>query len=127
MSGEEQLKKGEDQAKEAEAPRLPTQEEIKRMRKQAAVDLADYKRRLRDSVELKRLQVEELELNIRFYHVRQEYKKVEVLIHEEEAKEKAEMQKFKEEQEKKKAKLQVVKAGKPRTTDEIVKAKEELS
>ena len=119
---EEEVKKGE----ESKQGRVPTQEEIKRMRKQAALDLAEYKRRVRESVELKRLQVEELELNIRYYHVRQEHKKIEVLIQEEEAKEHAEMQKARVAAEKKTAKLEVVKTGKPRTEEEIEKAKEEV-
>jgi len=124
---EEVKQEGEVQANKPETQRFPTQEEIKRMRKQAAMDLADYKKRLRESVELKRLQVEEIELNIRFYHVRQEHKKVAVLIQEEEAKEQAEMEKAKKENELKKAKkIEVVKVGKARTEDEIKQAKEEV-
>ena len=117
-----------EEVKNEEAPeqRIPTQEEIRRMRKQAALDLAEYKKRLRESVEMKRLQVEELELNIKYYHVRQKHKKVQLLIQEEEAKERAEMQKAKQVAEKRAAKLEVVKTGKPRTEEEIEKAKEEV-
>lgn len=105
--------------------RIPTKEEYKRMQKEAAMQLADYKRRIRESVELKRLQVEELELNIKYYHVRQEHKKIQLLIQEEEARERAEMMQ-KRAMDEKKAKLEVVKTGKPRTEEEIAKAKEEV-
>jgi hypothetical protein len=82
----------------AKAPVKPlTTEQVKRMRKEAAMELADYKRRLRESVELKKLQVEELELNIRYYHVSKEHEKIEALIQEEQAKKKAEAQKVMEE------------------------------
>lgn len=98
MNGEDVKKEGEVQAK---TERIPTQEELKRMRKQAAFEMAEYKRRLKESVELKRLQVDEIELNIRYYHARQEHKRIQKAIEEEEARELAEEQKLKEEQEKK--------------------------
>lgn len=120
---EEEVNNTEDQA-----PRIPTQEEFKRMRKQAAMDLAEYKRRLRESVELKRLQTEELELNIKFYHLRQEYKKVEGLMHQEEALERADRQQaeenIKNQEKKMKARVQPVPTGKPRTKEEIEEVKE---
>lgn len=84
--------------KDIKAPvRSLSAEQVRRMRKEAAMELADYKKRLRESVELKRLQVEELELNIRFYQVSREHEKVEALIREEEARKKAEAQKVMEE------------------------------
>lgn len=125
MNEEEVKQKGEESA-EIKPQRVPTKEEINRMRKLEAQNLAEYKRRVRESVELKRLQVEELELNIRYFNVRQEHKKIEALIHEEEAKEQAEMQKAKAAAERKASKLEVVKTGKPRTEEEIEKAKEEV-
>ncbi len=126
MSGEEEVKAKGEEVAENKSQRIPTREEINRMRKLEAAQLAEYKRRVRESVELKRLQVEELELNIRYYHVRQEHKKIEVLIQEEEAKEQAEMQKARAAAERKANKLEVVKTGKPRTEEEIEKAKAEV-
>jgi hypothetical protein len=90
----------------------PTLDQIKRMRKAEAMDFAEYKRRLRDSVELKKLQVEELELNVKYYHVRKEYDRVEKLVADEEAVKKAEAMRMREEIELK------VKAEKPQTPKE---------
>jgi predicted RNase H-like nuclease (RuvC/YqgF family) len=45
----------------------------KEFRKRQAMDLADYKKRLREGNDLKKLQVEELELNIRYYHAKREW------------------------------------------------------
>lgn len=97
--------------------RVPTQEEIKRARKQAAMELADYKKRIKESVELKRLQVEELELNVRFYYASKEYEQVEQKIMEEEAKRKA------EKQQKAKSKIEIPHVGEARTEEEIEEAK----
>lgn len=109
---------------EGEGSQKPiTQEQLKYMRKQAAMELAEYRKRLRESVELKELQTRELELNIKYYHLRQEHKKIQVLIQEEEAKEIAEAQARQEAA--KKPKLEVVKTGKPRTEQEIESAKAE--
>lgn len=90
----------------------PTLEQIKKMRKAEAMDFAEYKRRLRDSVELKKLQVEELELNVKYFHVRKEYDRVEKLVADEEAVKKAEAMRMREEIELK------VKAEKPQTPKE---------
>lgn len=91
---------------EEKKPKAPAKEyspeQVKRMRKEAAMELADYKKRLRESVELKELQVRELELNIKFYHVSKEHEKIEELIRQEEAKRKAEAQKVMEESKKSK-------------------------
>lgn len=116
MNGEE-LNQGEKQG-------FPTQEEIKRMRKQAAVELAEYKKRLRESVELKRLQVEELELNIKFFELRGKHRQVEAAMAEEEAMEKAQMQKMQEEAKSKtKPKIEIPHVGSARTDEEIEAAK----
>ena len=45
----------------------------KDFRKQQATQLADYKKRLRDGNDLKKLQVEELELNIRYYEAKRKW------------------------------------------------------
>lgn len=125
MKEEEVKETAQEETQNQNEGRIPTKEEYKRMQKEAAMQLADYKRRLRESVEMKRLQVEELELNIRYHHVRQEHKKLQVLIQEEEARERAELMQ-KQATEEKKRKLEVVKTGKPRTEEEIAKAKEEI-
>jgi hypothetical protein len=66
-------KKGEDTAiklgKTEEAPKTEAQmqREANIQRKRAADELASYKKRIRESNELKRLQVEELQLNIAYH------------------------------------------------------------
>lgn len=71
-------------AQEAERARME-----KEMRKRAAMDLADYKKRLRENNELKRLQVEELELNISFYENKKKWMDLAPAMEELEAREKA--------------------------------------
>lgn len=84
-----------------EPPKKPlSQNDIARMRKEAAMELANYKKRIRESVELKELQVRELQLNIEYYHVSKEYEKINELVQKEEAMRKAEAQKVIEESEK---------------------------
>lgn len=101
--------------------------EMKRQEREEALRFADYKKRLKESVEVKRLQVEELELNVKFYKVSKEYEQISKLIEEEEALRKAEALKMKEDIEKKsKQKLEKVKVGKPRTDEEIEKNQELL-
>ena len=91
------------------APVKPlTAEQVKKMRKEAAMELSDYKKRLRESVEIKRLQIEELKLNIEYYHVSKEHEKVEALIQEEQAKKQAEAQKVMEEAKKQNEKKIIV-------------------
>lgn len=46
------------------------------MQKQAATELADYKKRLRTSNEVKELQVAELELGIRYYKAKVEFREL---------------------------------------------------
>jgi hypothetical protein len=58
-------------------------------RKAAATELADYKKRLRASNDLKREQCEEIELNIRFYHAKKQWLEMQDKIEELEAKEQA--------------------------------------
>ena len=48
----------------------------KMLRKNQAMELAEYKKRLRENVELKRLQVDELQLNIDYYKVKMEWRKL---------------------------------------------------
>lgn len=102
--------------------KIPTQEHLKRMRKDTAIQLADYKKRLKESVELKRLQVEELELNIKFYHVSKEYQSIELLMMEEQAKEAAERQEKMRKQQPA-SKLDIHFVGEARTEEEIEEAK----
>lgn len=45
----------------------------KDFKKQQAVNLAEYKKRLREGNDLKKLQVEELEFNIRYYKAKREW------------------------------------------------------
>jgi len=89
------------------AEAVPTQKEIQEqnkrnalMQKQAALDLAAYKKRLRESVELKRLQVEELELNIHYFEVNKAWEDLQPEVEAYEAQKKAEHQKQQEEYEK---------------------------
>ena len=58
-------------------------------RKQAAAQLADYKKRIREGNELKKLQVEELELNIRFYESKKQWMELAPKMEELEAREQA--------------------------------------
>ncbi len=70
-----------------------TPEEQKQQREEKQRKLAeqkqysDYKKRLRDNVEIKRLQVEELELNTRFYMAKEAWLEMQKRIPEIEAKE----------------------------------------
>lgn len=88
------------------------------LQKHVAQELADYKRRLRESVEMKRLQVEELKLNLEYFHYRKELQSVEKEMSEMEAKEKAQL---KAEEESKK--VIPIKRGKPKNDAEIAEAK----
>ena len=123
-------------AEQAPSPAPMTQAEQLRQQKarqkQAAVDLADYKKRIRASNEVKELQVQELELGIRFYKAKVEFRelapKMEELDALEQAEAKEEQEKRKkqyedyleaqkkkeEEKEEEKPKIVVPKVGKPR-------------
>lgn len=59
------------------------------MRKRAADELVDYKKRIRLSNELKKLQVEELQLNIAYYNNKKEWMDLSPAMEALEAKEKA--------------------------------------
>lgn len=103
MKMSQEVKKEEEVGKSPE----PTQKEIQEqnrknslLQKQAAADLAAYKKRLRESVELKRLQVEELELNVKYFEVNKEWKEMQPEIEEFEAQERAERQKQQEDYQK---------------------------
>jgi hypothetical protein len=97
------------------------------MQKQASVDLAAYKKRLTESVHLKRLQVEELELNVRYFEVNKEWKGMQPEIEEFEATERAERQKQQEEYQKMideaKAKEKAGEGGSMKTPENIVVSK----
>ena len=106
------------------AEKKPTPAQIKEFRKEQAMQLANYKKRLRESVEMKELQVREIELNIKYYNVSKEYAKIEEILQEEEAKKQAQIQKEKEEANKApKSKLEVVRTGVGRTDAEIEEGK----
>ena len=64
-------------------------QQAKLQRKRAAEELVDYKKRIRSSNELKKLQVEELELNIAYYKNKKEWMDLAPAMEELEAKEKA--------------------------------------
>lgn len=70
-----------------EAQRIQKQ---KVKQKQAMVELADYKKRLRSSNELKAMQVEELKLGIDYYNYKVEFKKLKPKMDELDAIEEAE-------------------------------------
>lgn len=72
---------------------------IKKYQKQQAVQLSGYKKQLRENNELKKLQVEEIELNIRYYEARKKWKGMYEEVQEFEAQEQAEYLKAKKEQE----------------------------
>jgi hypothetical protein len=68
------------QAEVVEKPVMPTKAEIEEqkrtqaiIRKRAIQELADYKKRLRESNELKELQVKEFELNIAYFKNKKEW------------------------------------------------------
>jgi hypothetical protein len=86
-----------------EAP-VMTDAEIARQRKlqqkQAASELADYKKRIRASNELKQLQVDELRLNLEYYKYRKELKDLAPEMEEFEALMEAEQKEFQERQRK---------------------------
>lgn len=129
-------KQGE--VKEQKTPVITKAQEAERirqekmMRKQAEMELNDYKKRLRAGNELKRLQVEELELNILYYHNKKEWldlgpalevleKRERKIIADEREKEKKEREEFakkmkeaKQKEEEEKPKIVVPKMGKAR-------------
>ena len=105
-------------------------QQIKMIQKRQAMELAEYKRRLKDSVELKRLQVEEVELNLRYFEAKKAWKIANEEIMKLEAEEQAEEQRLeelrkKEMEEKLPAKPKIigVEKGKPRTEEEIAEGK----
>lgn len=77
----------------------PAQQEaaMKQYKKQEAVRLSAYKKGLRENVELKRLQVEELELNIRYYDAKVKWRGMIPKVEELEALEQAEAMKVRKE------------------------------
>lgn len=79
----------------------PAQQEaaMKRYKKEEAVRLSAYKKGLRENVELKRLQVEELELNIRYYDAKVKWRDMIPKVEELEAIEQAEAMKVRKERE----------------------------
>lgn len=61
---------GKEEVGEAKTVKMTPDQQAKAekdFKKQQAVNLAEYKKRLREGNDLKKLQVEELELNIRYY------------------------------------------------------------
>ena len=83
----------------------------KMKRKAAADELSSYKKRLKESVELKELQVRELELNVQFYNASKAWTELQPEIEELRAKEQAEIKASEEAQ----AKLRTMKVN-----DEII-------
>jgi hypothetical protein len=80
----------------------PQQQEAakKAFAKQEATRLSAYKKNLREGNDLKKLQVEELELNNRYFHAKKEWMEVQPELQEIEAKEQAIMQKERADREK---------------------------
>lgn len=72
----------------------------KRMQREAASQLSAYKKRLKESVDLKQLQVEEIELNIRYYNAKKMWLDLQPEVEKLEAREKAEIAKTQAELEK---------------------------
>jgi len=114
-----------------EAEQIKAKQEMIRRQKQqekdAAVQLTNYKKRLRESILLKREQVEEFELNIKYFKVQKEWIELQPEIQKYEAEQQAkeakenelreQMQKSQEEQANSKdatPKIVVAKTGKPR-------------
>lgn len=93
----------------AEKKMTPEQEAaaMKRYKKEQAVRMSAYKKDLRDNNEMKKLQVEEIELNIRYYEARKKWKEMYPEVQEFEALEQAEYKEAKRKQ------------------DELIKAQEE--
>lgn len=114
-----------DSTKMPEQPPLTEQQKLarqKQIQKEAAVQLANYKKRLEEGVKLKRLQVEELELNIKYFEAKVAWKALQPEIEELEAQEQAEMKKLEESQRqsmklKSKPDITTVKTGKPRKSE----------
>jgi len=134
-----QEEEGKDPVVKEEAPiftKAQHQEQLRKQaqqRKQMETELADYKKRLMKGNELKRLQVEEVQLNIDYFKAKREYMELGPEIEKHEAKEakilaeeqkkqddamkelKEKMEKQKKEDEEKKAPLIIVpKTGTPR-------------
>lgn len=61
------------QVKEEGKSRKETEKEMMEIRKKAQADLIHYKKRLKESNDLKELQVRELELNIAYYKNKKEW------------------------------------------------------
>lgn len=97
MSGKEEVEAG----KTVEMKMTPAQQEaaMKRYKKDEAMRLANYKKGLRENVDLKRLQVEELELNIRYYDAKVKWREMIPKVEELEAIEQAEAMKMRKERE----------------------------
>lgn len=68
--------------------------------KQESTRIAAYKKQLREGNDLKKLQVEELELNNRYFHAKKEWMEVQPELQEIEAKEQAILQKERSDREK---------------------------
>lgn len=101
------------------------------MAKEEARQLAEYKRSLADSISLKRLQVEELELIVKYHDLRKKHAVIEEEVAQDQAKRKAEqLQREKEREpqptdEASDAKVIPIKHGKPRSDEEIKESLEQ--
>ena len=70
MSKEEGVLNDTSGVQQEKEPQMPTQAQIKAMQKQQAAEFAAYKKNLRENVEVKELQVKELELSLRYLKAR---------------------------------------------------------
>lgn len=107
---------GEEEVKQ-EAKEISQAEREKQMRyfaKKAQQELNDYKKRLKASVELKRLQTEELELNIKYFELAKAWDDMQKDVQEYEAQKLAQEQQTRAEMEKKQSNIITPKIGKPR-------------
>ena len=137
MMTKQEVKESVVEAKAQIFTKAQHQEQLRKQaeqRKQMETELANYKKRLTKGNELKRMQVEEIQLNIDYYKAKKEYIDLGPEIEKLEAKEKAliaedqkkqekamkemkeKMEKEQKEQEKEKNKVDIIipKVGKPR-------------
>ena len=95
MKEGEKVSEGEGKAISMMDKMTPDQQKAaqKAFAKQQSVDQAAYKKRLREGNELKRLQVEELQLNNMYFEQKKLWTKIQPELQEMEAKEQAQIQK----------------------------------
>jgi hypothetical protein len=96
-----------------------SKQQMAMLQKRAQNDLANYKKRLNESVMLKRLQVEEIELNIAYFLGKKKMKELNEEMMAMEAEDLALEQEHEKQRVEAEAKINGVKQGTPRTEEEI--------